>query len=179
MAKALHEALSNGGERMIPFAHSGVALGGFMGSGKSTVGVRLAHRLGFEFVDMDEELTRLFGPISRQFTEDGERMFRAREKEWLSSFEPKSPVVLATGGGVWCTTWCRPLLQHRYFCVSLSVTWTAATKRIGTGEERPLWTANSRDLYEQRKIQYRWGDVLVDTDTRTPDEVVQEIIRCM
>ena len=94
MAKATQEAPSKWGGRMIPPKYHGIALGGFMGSGKSTVGQRLAQKMDVRFVDMDEELTRLFGSISQQFTRDGEDVFRSREREWIASFRPEAVVVL-------------------------------------------------------------------------------------
>ena len=79
-----------------------VAIGGFMGSGKSTVGERLARRLGVRFVDMDTVLEEAHGPISEQFARDGEGSFRERERALVRRLcADDTPVVVATGGGVW------------------------------------------------------------------------------
>ena len=75
---------------------------GFMGSGKSTVGKKLAARLGYSFLDMDVEIEKEEGkPIATIFSEKGETYFRNLEFEWLRNFSKENNIV-ATGGGAPC-----------------------------------------------------------------------------
>ena len=79
----------------------GIAIGGFIGVGKTTTGRALSAATTLPLVDMDDILTARFGPISRQFERDGERAFRARERALLEELCDGHARVLSTGGGVW------------------------------------------------------------------------------
>jgi len=97
----------------------GVALGGFMGTGKTTVGARLAERLGLPFVDMDAELAERFGELPEQFARDGEQAFRLRESALVSELCDGVPRVVATGGGAWVSPGNRARLRRHYHAVVL------------------------------------------------------------
>jgi 3-dehydroquinate synthetase/adenylate kinase len=75
-----------------------LVLTGFMGTGKTTVGCQLAHKLEMEFVDTDELIESRYGPITRIFAERGEGEFRAIEKEVARELGAKTGLVIATGG---------------------------------------------------------------------------------
>ncbi|HQE24133.1 MAG TPA: shikimate kinase, partial [Syntrophomonadaceae bacterium] len=78
-----------------------IILTGFMGTGKSSVGTRLAERLNREFVDMDREIERLTGmTISQLFRRYGEVRFRSEEKLMAKKLAGQSDLVIATGGGI-------------------------------------------------------------------------------
>lgn len=77
-----------------------VFLTGFMGSGKSTVGPRLAEALGYAFEDLDDTIERLAGrPVTAVFAEQGEAAFRALERRALRATATRTDVVVALGGG--------------------------------------------------------------------------------
>ncbi len=77
-----------------------VALIGFMASGKSTIGKRLAARLGRPFCDTDAEVVRLHGPVARIFEAEGEPAFRAYERDAVELAKPTPPPPgVALGGG--------------------------------------------------------------------------------
>lgn len=77
-----------------------IVLTGFMGSGKSTIGRRLAEQLGWQFVDLDSTIERRDGrSVPQIFAEDGETAFRAMEADALNSCLAESQIVLALGGG--------------------------------------------------------------------------------
>ena len=76
---------------------------GFMGCGKSSLGKRLARRLNYRFVDLDEEIERQTGrSIAEIFSRDGENYFRQLEANILRQIEWSMPTVVATGGGTPC-----------------------------------------------------------------------------
>jgi shikimate kinase len=83
-----------------PVEHRALFLVGMMGAGKTTVGRRLARRLGWAFVDADRELeARLGVPIATIFELEGEAGFRRRESALIDELTARGPMVLATGGG--------------------------------------------------------------------------------
>ena len=108
-----------------------VALGGFMGTGKTTVGRKLAERLQFPFVDTDEVLVQRYGPIASQFAEWGEETFRAHEREVVLEHCDNKLRVLATGGGVWTSESLRWYLRESaYFCVVLTAPFEVDRKSV-------------------------------------------------
>ena len=152
----------------------GVALGGFMGSGKTTVGARLAGRMGLPFVDMDAVLAERHGAIPRQFVEDGEQVFRARESSLLAELCDGVPRVLATGGGAWVREEHRALLRRDYWTIVLQASLDELAERVGGGAGRPLW-ADAVALFETRREAYADADLVVDTGGIDVDAVVARI----
>jgi len=155
----------------------GVALGGFMGTGKSTVGRLLAQSLGLPFVDMDSHLERLFGPIPEQFRENGEAAFRQRERTLIHELVRMEPAVIATGGGAWVDPEIRVSLGKACFCVVLHASWDTIEGRLKATGSRPLWNEEARALFESRQTAYQWGDFHVETDKLSPERVTEEITK--
>jgi shikimate kinase len=155
-----------------------VAIGGFMGVGKSTVGTRVAAELRVPFVDTDAVLIERFGSITRQFTAVGEAGFRRRERAVVAEFCDGQERVLATGGGVFADPRCRAMLGREYVLVTLTASLGAIRARIGTGEGRPL-SDQLEALYEVRKVPYGRVDFVVDTDGLTIDQVAREVVACV
>jgi shikimate kinase len=122
-----------------------VALIGLMGSGKSSVGRRLARLLGYEFVDADAELARAAGcSVARIFAERGEAEFRRREAALLAGLSRRRRIVVAAGGGAVLRAACRRLLGGRFVTFHLEVGVAEAWRRLGTARGRPLLAAPSR-----------------------------------
>ncbi|MEZ4236134.1 MAG: shikimate kinase [Myxococcota bacterium] len=133
----------------------GVALVGFMGSGKSSVGRALAERLGWPLVDLDEVLVARYGPIAEQVRRDGLARFRAREREAALALCDGVQRVLATGGGTFEDDEVRAALRAAYRTVFLDVPLEAIAARIGAGAGRPLWDAEVPARYAARLPRYR------------------------
>ncbi len=150
-----------------------------MGAGKTTVGRRLARRLGYRFVDMDRRIEEREGrTIPSLFEERGEAAFRALEREEARAVAALSQVVVATGGGAFAQEATRSLLQQGALTVWLQCSLEAALGRVRPDGSRPL--AGNREimraLLAEREPSYRMADVAVDTSRRTPREVVDRIV---
>jgi shikimate kinase len=156
-----------------------VVLVGFMGAGKSSIGRRLARRLGYRFEDMDRRIEEREGlPVAGLFRERGEAAFRALEHEEARAVSALSGVVVATGGGAFAQEATRARLQQGAFTVWLQCSLEAALQRVRPDASRPL--AGNREimraLLAEREPSYRLADVAVDTSRRTPREVVDRIV---
>lgn len=164
-----------------------VALTGFMGSGKSSVGRELALLLHWLFVDLDAEIERSQQRKIRDiFSEDGEARFRHVETEMLQSVLERAarPFVLALGGGTFVQAANAELLRsYGVRTVFLQAPIETLTRRCspedanGTPGTRPL-AANLDDfvqLYNARLPLYRTADVTVESDERSPAEVARDV----
>ena len=157
----------------------GVALGGFMGTGKTTVGRALSVALGLPFVDMDAILAERHGPIARQFAEDGEAAFRARESALIAELDDGTPRVIATGGGAWVDPVNRSTLGRHALRVVLRASVETLRVRVGDAPERPLWGEGLEALLEARSEAYADSDLGIDTDEASASEVVDAILQAL
>ncbi len=154
---------------------SGVALIGFMGAGKSTVGRLLAEQLQLAFVDLDRLIeARAATDIPSLFGTEGEEGFRAREAAALAEVLAGEGLVLACGGGTPCQPESMASLVRWGRTVFLDVTLAVLRQRV-TGEGRPLWDEDTESRLAQRQPFYRRADLTVDGD-RVPEEVVKGIV---
>ena len=159
----------------------GIALWGFMGCGKTTVGKALARRLGWPFVDLDEVLVATHGPIAAQFVAVGEEVFRRREAEALAQLCDHQVRVLSVGGGTPVPEGNRLLLRASYRTVFLDASWSTLTARVhgAQADARPLWNAAARERYDARRPAYEAADVRVSTDALGVDTVVDRIVEAL
>ena len=150
-----------------------IILVGMPGCGKSTVGREIAHRLGREFVDTDEEVVRTKGKsIPEIFAQEGEEAFRAYEHEAICSVCKKSGLVIATGGGAPTgANNIRALKQNG--CTVFMMRDTTELSRGG----RPLSaSADLDEMYRQREPHYLGcADITADV-CPTPQQTAQSII---
>jgi shikimate kinase / 3-dehydroquinate synthase len=131
-----------------------MALAGFMGAGKSTVGVRVAELTARPFVDLDGLIEKRHGPIPELFTR-GEPEFRRIEEETLAEVLAGPESVVALGGGAVLSPLNRERLRARAFTIYLDVRIETAWERV-RGSNRPLARreADFRKLYETRQAVY-------------------------
>src|SRR5207245_2182803 len=123
-------------------SHARIALIGMMGSGKSTVGRRLASELGWAFIDTDAEIVRTQGrSIADIFRDDGEEAFRNLETAALRQALTPDEVVIATGGGVVLRPENRDLLARTCWVVWLRATEEEYIRRVAGNARRPLLAA--------------------------------------
>lgn len=157
---------------------------GFMGAGKSTVGARLAERLACPFVELDDRIEeRADATIPELFRTRGEEAFRDlehRELRRVSRLDP--PRVIACGGGVPLFERNRRILSETGRTVCLRVSPETALKRVGDADDRPLFPSGQdrerqlKRLWEKRQDAYNAFEFSVDTDDRTPAEIVDVIL---
>lgn len=159
-----------------------VFLIGPMGAGKSTVGRRLAKRLGLEFVDADQVLEQRTGvDIPRIFDVEGEAGFRDRESRLLDELTARHGIVLATGGGAILRDTNRRMLGGRGRVLYLRAGVDTQLARTH-GSDRPLLQgqdprARLQALQAERGPLYdELADVVVDTDHGSMDAVVEQIV---
>ena len=154
---------------------------GFMGTGKSEVGRRLAQRLGRAFVDTDQLVEERTGKrIAAIFDEEGEAAFRALEREAVAEAARRRGAVVSIGGGAVLDPENVRCLRAAGVLVHLTARPDVILDRVGDAASRPMLGADPRAavkrLWEERAPAYAAAaDVTVDTSERTADEVVAEI----
>ena len=168
--------------RISPLSGRTIVLVGLMGSGKSSVGRRLASRLGIPFVDADAEIEAAAGcTIAEFFEHHGEAAFRDGERRVIARLLSDPPQVLATGGGAFVDPTTRALVGDKALSVWLRAELDLLVKRCGRRNTRPLLRqGNPRDilakLIEERYPIYAETDVIVDTDDNPHETMVDRII---
>jgi len=162
-----------------------IFLVGFMGAGKSSIGAALADRLGLRFIDLDGEISRRLGaPVPEIFARHGEETFRATEREELARCTELSDVVVATGGGAFCSDANRETI-HRSGGVSvfLDLPWVVLRERlVRDHSDRPMYddTDQARQLFEERLPHYRCALVQVPlAGQEDPDEVAGRVVETL
>jgi shikimate kinase len=161
-----------------------VVLVGPPGAGKSTVGALLAERLGVELRDTDADVEASTGTaIAELFVDHGEAHFRTLERQAVAAALDEHGGVLSLGGGAVLDPDTQHALRgHRV--VFLDVGLADAVRRVGLGVSRPLLLGNVRSrlkaLLDERRPAYEavaW--LTVDTDGRTPEELVDDIAEAL
>ncbi|MGH7835890.1 MAG: shikimate kinase [Candidatus Binatia bacterium] len=166
---------------MSPRENNNIALTGFMASGKSAVGRRLARRLGKRFVDLDaliEKRERM--KVHEIFEAKGEPYFRAVEKRLLEEVLQSDGQVIATGGGAVLDADSLRLLKKRSLLICLAAAPEALLARANSGQARPLLEAGDRikrieELLRLRKPAYDQAHLCIDTTALSAAGVVDKI----
>lgn len=160
-----------------------VLLVGMMGAGKSTVGRRLADRLGWTLLDSDAEVEWAVGKtVPEIFAESGEAAFRRAEAMALAeATSSERPVVIAVAGGAVLDPANRELIKRGGLVVWLRASVATLARRVGDGDGRPLLENGAEAalarLYPQRHDLYaEVADLVVDVDGGGPDATVEAIL---
>ncbi len=157
-----------------------IALIGFMGTGKSSVGRLIADQLRFQYLDTDDLIERRAGKsISRIFAEDGEPAFRLLERKVVEELATQSQAVIATGGGLGASLENINSLKSHSIVVCLWASPEKIWERVGSQTHRPLLQdadpmAKIRSLLASREACYKEADVLLNTELRALREVAQQ-----
>jgi shikimate kinase len=159
-----------------------IVLVGMMGAGKTTVGRRLANRLGRHFVDSDEEIETAAGmSIEDIFASHGEADFRAGEARVIARLLKDQDIVLGTGGGAFVNPETRALVKAEAISVFIRAEFELLFARVSRRSNRPLLkTPNPREtlrkLIEIRYPIYAEADVTVVSTDVPQDQVAAEVI---
>ncbi len=159
-----------------------IALIGFMGTGKTSVGRVVAEQLHFDYLDTDELIQTQTGrSITDIFARDGEPAFRALEQKIVEELAVRAKTVISTGGGLPVNPKNLASLKSHALVVSL---WSSPEKiweRVRHQSHRPLLhdrnpQAKIRELLAAREPFYKQADVLLNTDLRSVREVAQQVV---
>ncbi len=159
-----------------------VVLVGMMGAGKSSIGRRLAVRLGIPFVDADTEIEAAAGmTIPEIFESHGEPYFRAGEGRVIARLLDGGPQVLATGGGAFMNADTRATIRARRVSFLLNADFDVLLRRVRRRTDRPmLKTADPEEtlkrLMAERYPVYAQADVTIVSRDAPHDKIVDEII---
>ena len=159
-----------------------VALAGFMGVGKSSVGRLVAAELQFDFVDTDEVIESRTGvKISEIFAMHGEAVFRKFECDLVAEMSAWSGKVISTGGGLVVNPDNLASLKVHALVICLWATPETILQRTKHQTHRPLLQAPDplakiRELLAAREAAYKQADVLVNTELRSQKEIVAHVL---
>jgi shikimate kinase len=162
-----------------------IVLVGLMGAGKTSVGRRLAEKLGLAFVDADHEIEAAAGKsIPEIFADHGEEYFRDGERKVIARLLGAGAQVLATGGGAFLNAETRARIMDKAVSVWLKAPLPLLMKRVMKRQDRPLLRAADpeavmRDLIERRYPVYAEADVTVDSRDVQHGQMVNDVIRAL
>lgn len=159
-----------------------IVLVGLMGAGKSTVGRRLARRLGLPFVDSDAAIEDAAGySAAEMFERFGEKDFRDGERRLVARLVDGRVCVIATGGGVFVDSAIRRLLNERTITIWLDAPIDVLTRRTARRDTRPLLRNGDpkgtlERLAEERRPAYAEAHIHVKSGNGAHRDVVESII---
>ncbi|HET9458577.1 MAG TPA: shikimate kinase [Sphingomicrobium sp.] len=162
-----------------------IVLVGLMGAGKSTVGRRLARRLGLPFVDSDDAIEDAAGfSAAEVFERYGEADFRDGERRLVARLVEGEVRVIATGGGAYVDPRTRKLLNERAITVWLDAPVDILADRTGRRDTRPLLRNGDRKstlerLAEQRGPAYAEAHIRVRSGDGAHKDVVDAILKAL
>ena len=162
-----------------------IVLVGMMGAGKSSIGRRLALRLGIPFVDADVEIEKAAGMnIPDIFAIHGEPDFRAGEARVIARLLESPPQVLATGGGAFINADTRVLIGVKGISIWLKADFDVLMRRIRRRGDRPLLKtddpgATLKKLMEERYPVYGLADLTLQSREIPHDKIVDEIMEVL
>ena len=159
-----------------------IALIGFMGAGKTSVGRHAAEQLHFDYLDTDELIqTRTDRTITEIFSTDGEPAFRKMESDLVTELAARTQTVIATGGGLPVNP--QNLINLKKYALVVCL-WASPEKiweRVKNQTHRPLLhdpdpQKKIHDLLAVREPFYKQADVLLNTELRSVREVAQQVV---
>ncbi|MEN3974335.1 shikimate kinase [Emcibacter sp. SYSU 3D8] len=162
-----------------------IVLVGLMGAGKTTIGRRLAKRLGVSFIDADSEIEKAAGcSIKDIFECYGEAAFREGERRVICRLMAGPPQVVATGGGAFMDAETRRRVKESGVSVWLKADIKTLVARVSKRDTRPLLSTGDpeailRDLAEKRNPFYAEADIHVESRDGPHETVVEAVVEAL
>ena len=162
-----------------------IILIGFMGAGKTTVGRKLANRLGYFFLDTDQQIEKQQGcTIEEIFRYAGEVTFRDLETKLLENLQSVRNTILSTGGGMFIRSKNQELLKDIGKTVYLQVDRGTLEQRLQCDLSRPLlqqpnWQKNVNQMLQHREPIYLTADLTIKAQDGPPNVMVSRIIEAI
>ncbi len=162
-----------------------IVMVGLMGCGKSSVGKRLAARLGLPFTDADEEIEKAADKsINDIFTDHGEAYFRDGERRVIARLLGSGPQVLATGGGAFINPDTRAQIKDKGISVWLKAELPVLMRRVNKRDSRPLLKGDDpeqvmRALMESRYPIYAEADITIESREVPHEAIVADVIKAL
>lgn len=161
-----------------------VILTGMPASGKTTVSKLLSEKLNLKLVDTDEEIVKKYGAICDIFATLGEPAFRNMETEVVKNVCAQSGLVVSTGGGCVLRAENVELFKNFGKIVYLLADLQTLTERVKNDNTRPLISGDSavkleKLLKERSPIYEACADLTVDTNGKSPKEIVENICKLL
>ena len=159
-----------------------IVLVGFMGTGKSAVGKRLAEKLKKKYLDTDEMVQQVAGiSIEKIFSKFGEVRFRSEERLAVNRASSYQNVIIATGGGAILDDENMRDLKKNGIVICLKARPEVIQERIGRRDNRPLLKKDKslehiRELLKEREKFYAKADHGIDTSEMEIEEIVEAVL---
>ena len=154
---------------------------GFMGAGKSTIGLELSKKLSFNLVDTDKSIERSQGmKITEIFSRKGEDFFRELETNELKLLSNEHNLIVSTGGGIILKDSNREILNN-VFSIYLKADFDIIFERIKEDKTRPLLLTDNpyetaKEIFESRYELYESFQNKINTDNKHPKDISDEIV---
>ena len=162
-----------------------LVLVGLMGSGKTTVGRRLADKLGLTFIDSDQEIELAAQmSVAEIFEKMGESAFRSGEARVIERLLTDGPKVIATGGGAFINEATRSLIKEKAISIWLKADIDILVERTGRRDTRPLLKQGDpkailKALDRERAPFYAQADIHVQSSSGSHDVVINDILELL
>ncbi len=159
-----------------------IVLLGMMGSGKTSVGKKLAEFLGIEFYDTDKIIEQETGrTVQEIFAQEGEALFRQYELEVIEAYVVQTRCVIATGGGAVTIPEAMDVISNKAVSIWLKSDIPVLLSRLKDNKTRPLLLTDRPEakltaLLNERKSLYARAHIHIDNPSDNIDSVVQNIL---
>ncbi|MEH7250159.1 shikimate kinase [Neobacillus niacini] len=166
----------------VPLKEKSIVFIGFMGVGKTTIGKLVAKKLFRDFIDVDEEIEKEYGmPVTQIFNKIGEKAFREREKNVITSLCQKKLRIISLGGGAFLQEEIRKVCLSSCMVFFLDLSWENWKDRISLIiDSRPVLQGKSieeiEELFYKRQNLYAVHHSKIETDNQEVDEIADYIV---